>query len=246
MSSSPRAIDIYSHCAMSSVFEFAPTNIEHEVFPTDGVSPRGFVRRGQWEDEDDDPLNIASPEEKLEMALEMTECIAALHGFVDGPIAHVDVQLGQFFRGRDGRIKFVDYNRAEPLLYDEKEGRYCRWRAGGPGDGTLRSPEENIDAPLTEKIDVYSLGNVLYAILTGRRVWEHYDYDERVRRISEGITMRIPRPYREEAPSSPRTASGALVRVIEACWTHDARNRPSAFEVVEMLERAVADHPVAT
>ena len=137
MSSSPRAIDIYSHCAMSSVFEFAPTNIEHEVFPTDGVSPRGFVRRGQWEDEDDDPLNIASPEEKLEMALEMTECIAALHGFVDGPIAHVDVQLGQFFRGRDGRIKFVDYNRAEPLLYDEKEGRYCRWRAGGPGDGTV-------------------------------------------------------------------------------------------------------------
>ena len=56
---------------------------------------------------------------------------------VPSHMAHVDTQLGQFFWRKDGRIKFVDYNRADPLLYDENEGRYCRWRVGGPGNGTM-------------------------------------------------------------------------------------------------------------
>ena len=53
----------------------------------------------------------------------MTECIVTLHVFVGGPITHgthVDVQPGQFFWRRDNRIKFIDYNRAEPLLYGKK------------------------------------------------------------------------------------------------------------------------------
>ena len=29
-------------------------------------------------------------------------------------------------------------------------------------DGSLRAPEENVDAGLTEQVDVFSLGNVFY------------------------------------------------------------------------------------
>ncbi|KAL7523183.1 hypothetical protein ACHAXR_000056, partial [Thalassiosira sp. AJA248-18] len=151
-------------------------------------------------------------------------------------IAHVDVQVGQFFRGRDGMIKFVDYNRAEPLLYDTKNDKYCKWTNGEPSDGVFRAPEENIDAPLTEKIDVYSLGNVFYSILTGRLVWEDYEYDERTRRIVEGVNLPIPEIY-NESPSSHD-----LVRATYACWTNDAEERPSIFEVVEFLEESVATH----
>ncbi|KAL7527777.1 hypothetical protein ACHAXR_002119 [Thalassiosira sp. AJA248-18] len=170
------------------------------------------------------------------MALEMAKCLASMHGFVDGVIAHVDVQVGQFFRGRDGMIKFVDYNRAEPLLYDTENDKYCKWVNGEMADGMFRSPEENIDAPLTEKIDVYSLGNAFYSILTGKFVWEGYDDDERTHRIVEGMNLRIPKIY-SESPSSHD-----LVRVIRACWTYDAEKRPSIFEVVKLLEKAVATH----
>jgi len=247
LSSSPHAIDIYSHCAMSSVIEFAPTEMEEYILPTKGFSPKTLVRRRATKNNDLDehehvehsPLNdYISPEEKLEIALEMAKCIAAMHGFEDGAIAHVDVQVGQFFRGKDGRIKIVDYNRAEPLLYDAKNEEYCRWANGRPGNGSLRAPEENTDAPLTEKIDVYSLGNVFYALLTGTVVWEKYGYDERTHNIVEGIQLPIPAFY-NESPSSR-----LLVRAIEACWTYEVEERPSVFDLVELLEQAVAEHPV--
>lgn len=134
LSASPRAIDIYSHCAMSSVIEFAPMDMEEYILPTTGYSPKRLIRKGAKSD--NLPVNDhISPEEKLEIALEMAKCLAEMHGFEDGVIAHVDVQVGQFFRGRDGLIKIVDYNRAEPLLYDLQQKSYCKWTNGEPGDG---------------------------------------------------------------------------------------------------------------
>ncbi|KAL7535462.1 hypothetical protein ACHAWF_005175 [Thalassiosira exigua] len=235
LSSSPRAIDLYSHCAMSSVIEFAPTDIEKTVLPTKGYSPKMFVRRESENEDDLEPLNDhISPIEKLEIALEMAKCLAAMHGFEDGVIAHSDVQLGQFFRGRDGMIKFVDFNRAEPLLYDTEHDEYCKWKNGKPGDGWFRSPEENIDGPLTEKIDVFSLGNVFYQLLTGRWVWEGYDSEEYSENIIDGMTMPIPAAY------NGQQASEYLVRAIKACWTYDPEQRPTVFELVSFLEGAVA------
>ncbi|KAL9189368.1 hypothetical protein ACHAXT_009043 [Thalassiosira profunda] len=261
---SPHAVDIYAHCAQSSLFEFTPVNMEDIVTPTDGFSPREFVRRrdrgkrrksekkkhdvegdGDHNEAEDDserdqkPLNPRmSPEEKLVVALEMARCIAALHGHSGGPIAHVDVQLGQFFVGADGKIKLVDYNRAEPLLWDDKHGRYCGWRNGRPAEGTLRSPEENVDGPISEKVDIYSLGNVYYSLLTGRRVWERHEQEDRIHNIIEGFPLTIPDSYRE------RSAGDALAKVIEACHEYWPEDRPDAFQLVGMLERLVEEHPV--
>eukprot|EP00581_Thalassiosira_minuscula_P014663 CAMPEP_0183717510 /NCGR_PEP_ID=MMETSP0737-20130205/11110_1 /TAXON_ID=385413 /ORGANISM="Thalassiosira miniscula, Strain CCMP1093" /LENGTH=631 /DNA_ID=CAMNT_0025946973 /DNA_START=240 /DNA_END=2132 /DNA_ORIENTATION=+ len=239
LSSSPHAINIHSHCAMSSVTEFAPIDIEEYVLPTTGYAPKMFMRRGAKNTDLDGPLNEhISPEEKLQIALEMAKCLATMHGFDDGVIAHVDVQISQFFRGQDGFMKIIDYNRAEPLLYDIKNEKYCNWRNGHPGDGSNRAPEENIDAPLTEKIDVYSLGNVFYALLTGKLVWQEYEYEERILRIIQDIPLEIPDLYIE----SP--ASHDLVRAIRACWIHNVEERPTIFQVVEFLEEAVAKYPV--
>ena len=70
---SPRAANIYSYCAMSSVVEYVPTNIEDDIVPDDIKS------------DDEGPVNDhISPEEKLEIALEMAKCIAVMHGFKDG------------------------------------------------------------------------------------------------------------------------------------------------------------------
>ena len=110
--------------------------------PTSGYAPKRLVRRGGTqtvEDElDDAPLNDhISPEEKLDIALGMAKSLEAMHGYSDGAIAHGDIQVGQFFQGNDGRIKLVDYNRAEPLLYDIKNEKYCKWMNDMPPDGTV-------------------------------------------------------------------------------------------------------------
>ncbi len=86
---------------------------------------------------------------------------------------------------------------------------------------------------MTEKIDIYSLGNVFYTLLTGTIVWEGTEFQERTRRIIEGKTLPIP-DYVNKSLSSK-----ILATVIIDCWTHDAEKRPSIFDVVEYLEEAV-------
>jgi len=179
-----------------------------------------------------------SPEEKLSIALEMAKSLAVLHGHPDGPIAHSDVQVGQFFRGTDGVLKIVDYNRAEFVLYNVAKEEYCRWGNGAPVDGSLRAPEENVDAPLDESMDVYSLGNNLYSVLTGKLAWAGLPLEDVTKKIVNGERLAVPEFYREVP------ATHSLVRVMEACWTYDPEERPSIFDVVEMLEEAVRDHPV--
>ena len=60
LSSSKRIADIYSFCALSSVIEYAPIQIEKEVMST---------RR-----------NIDQPLKKLEMAIELLKVVATIHG----------------------------------------------------------------------------------------------------------------------------------------------------------------------
>ena len=45
-------------------------------------------------------------------------------------LVHDDVQPSQFWRGKDGNMKIIDFNRAEAMLYDEAEGKYCKVRYG--------------------------------------------------------------------------------------------------------------------
>ncbi len=62
-----------------------------------------------------------------------------MHGHSDGVIANVDVQIGQFCRGKDGLVKILDFNRAEVMLYDEDQGEYCKFENGPPPDGSVRN-----------------------------------------------------------------------------------------------------------
>ena len=105
-------------------------------------------------------------------------------------------------------------------------------------EGMFRAPEENVDAPLTEKIDVFSLGNVFYSVLTGIMVFVNRSSSEAHQRIVDGITEPIADIY-YESPSS-----AALAEAIEMCWTYDVEERPTIFEIVQFLEKAVtANNP---
>jgi len=126
---SPRIANIYSFCALSSIIEYAPGDIEKYVMPTGGYKEAG--------NDDPTPLNKIDGVEKLQLSLELAKGIAAMHGHSEGVIANVDVQIGQFCRGKDGLVKILDFNRAEVMLYDERQGGYCRFENGKPPDGSV-------------------------------------------------------------------------------------------------------------
>jgi serine/threonine protein kinase len=99
----------------------------------------------------------------------------------------------------------------------------------------LRSPEEVEGSPLDEKIDVYSLGNVFYSILTGLLVNRDYTVSQAHYRIRNGITEEIDVGMFESRSS----AELVLVKVIQWCWTYEAAKRPSIFEIVDFLDEEV-------
>ena len=129
LTSSPRIIDIYGHCATSTMVEAMRRELEEYVVPGDGMAEQKDL------DEYDDvhPMNNYNIEEKLDIALQMAESLADLHGYKGGVIVHDDVQLCQWLEAWNGRLKLGDFNRAEIMEWNEKNKSYCKYSNGHSG-----------------------------------------------------------------------------------------------------------------
>jgi len=225
LTESPRIVDIYAHCGGSIWVEAMPNEMEEVIVPGEGM-----MEQKDLHDEDGlKPRNHYTLDEKIDMALIMAESLADLHGFPDGVIVHDDLQLAQWLRNDDGRIKLGDFNRAKVLTYDAKKEEYCRYDYGGRA-WRFRAPEEyayNMD----EKIDLFSFGNTIYAILTG--LWNFYDIDDdevAVKKIRNGT-----RPYVDPRWKKRSYVESKMVEVMEQCWIHNSMERIDIFQVVKQL-----------
>jgi hypothetical protein len=82
LTKSPRIIDLYGHCGTSIWAEAIPYEVEEYIVPGEG-----YIRQADLHDQDElKPQNKYTVHQKLEMALEMAEALADLHGFEDGVI----------------------------------------------------------------------------------------------------------------------------------------------------------------
>eukprot|EP00804_Cyclotella_cryptica_P014305 CCRYP_019156-RA/>CCRYP_019156-RA protein AED:0.38 eAED:0.38 QI:0/-1/0/1/-1/1/1/0/766 len=119
------------------------------------------------------------------------------------PIVHADLQAKQYLvDSTTGQIYLNDFNRCRFITKKDNHRKTANNTedAAIPANsanttiescplyiptapGSARSPEEYDMAPLSEKLDVYSAGNILYGIITGKRPWD----DERGRHIKSYI-----------------------------------------------------------
>ena len=92
-----------------------------------------------------------------------------------------------------------------------------------------------MDGPLTETIDVWSLGNNIYSLLTG--LWVYPDDEDmevmNTKILSGNLTYIDPR-YKQRS-----FAEGKLVEIVERIWKFNPTERPSIFDVVQFLREAV-------
>ena len=179
--------------------------------------------------------NALSPLSKLHIAIEMAKSIADLHGFKHGPIVHGDVQYLQWLLNKNNEVILIDFNRAEPMLWDDVNEEYCKY-ATGQGIGNVRSPEEYMNELLDEKIDVYSFGMILYTLLTSE---EPYYVD------GEEIDDVLGEIFLENKPIVPteiRNHSHAemiMAKVMDKCIEYDLEKRVDIFTAVAMLEEGL-------
>jgi serine/threonine protein kinase len=107
--------------------------------------------------------------------------------------------------------------------------------------GTWRAPEEYRNDALSDKVDIFSLGNNMLTILTGQEpVLSSKTMRSKAfrRGIVDGMTGIIDPKYWNETGSK---AEHALADVIQKCFAYTPEDRPTIFEVVHELERAVQE-----
>jgi serine/threonine protein kinase len=100
----------------------------------------------------------------------------------------------------------------------------------------MRAPEEYLDGPLSEKIDVWSLGSIMFVLLTGLVPFYYLNEDAFRSKIKKGEVPSLRSFYKHKEQSFEEAE---LTRIMNQCWKYDARDRISIFEVVSELERAV-------
>lgn len=230
-----RFVEPYGHCALAVLAEaITGGTVDERAIPIQRDRDNDVIRLDDAHDVD--PKNDLTVRQKLTWSLEMAEALAFMHNYEGGLIVHDDAHLEQFLVTSDGlHVKLQDFNRAEIMLWDEERQEYCRY-VNGYGYGEWRSPEEYMNLPLNEKIDVFTLGTDMYSILTGLLPFYREKETEGVQlRFKNGELPRIDPRYRTRS-----LAEAKLVEAIERCWAFHPEDRIDIFGVVEILRQGVA------
>ena len=177
----------------------------------------------------------ATPQPPQEAARIVIMLARALQYAHEKGIIHRDLKPGNVLVAADGTLKISDFGLAKRL--DDDSGRT---RSGAIiGTPSYMAPEQafgNIKA-LGPLVDVYALGAVLYAILTGRPPFRGTTHWETVEQV------------RTQEPVSPRRLQPRIPRDIETiclkCLQKDPPQRfSSAIDLAADLERFIDGRPI--
>jgi CRP-like cAMP-binding protein len=91
------------------------------------------------------------------------KCIRALDYAVQRGVIHRDIKPGNILYGADGDIKVSDFGASFQEMHSQETTQLS-----GVGSPAYMSPEQIRLDPLTHQTDIYSLGALLYKLLTGR------------------------------------------------------------------------------
>ena len=96
-------------------------------------------------------------------------------------VIHRDISPGNIIVGYDGHVRVMDFGIAKAA------GRITHTRPGMvSGKLVYMSPEHAMAQQIDARADIFSLGAVLWELLTGRRMYSSESNDELFRRIREG------------------------------------------------------------
>lgn len=224
LTSSPNVVNIYGHCGNSQFTEYSG---EGDVY--DAV----FQPRKQ-------PL---TKQDAIQIALQVATGVADVHNLetnlnnsngVEGrrqgaPMAHTDIAPTQFIR-IDSFYKLNDFNRVRFIRWNNETNQPCPYQVmNNPGE--FRSPEEYLYGNQTEKVDIYSMGNVFYVLLTSTWPWDGMKEEDAQKNVIEGK-----RPFvNASIIESTHPVDKALLKAMEMCHEQDPNQRASAEEVLQFL-----------
>jgi eukaryotic-like serine/threonine-protein kinase len=163
--------------------------------------------------------------EAVAYAIEIARALECAH---EHRLVHRDVKPQNVLIDPDGRAKVTDFGIARSL---EAQGLTAPGRVLGTTDYV--SPEQALGHEVTEQSDIYSLGIVLYEMLTGE---VPFQADTQVAVAMKHVREPLPDVQRRRPE-----ISAALAAIVERATAKETRNRYATVdELVHDLEEVLA------
>jgi tRNA A-37 threonylcarbamoyl transferase component Bud32 len=167
------------------------------------------------------------PEKALRIAYTVARALQFAH---EHKIVHRDVKPANLILDKQGRVRVLDFGLARSM--DAKGLTASSVMVGTP---YYMSPEQAFGDPeeLDHRTDLYSLGAVLYEMLTGRPPFEG------------GTVLSVLRKIEDEDPRAPGVSARIDAVVMKALAKDRERRYQSAAELAEAIKGCI-DAPVPT
>jgi hypothetical protein len=199
-----------SHPAVCRVWDVGEAEGQHFLSMefVDGENLSSLLRR----------IGRFPPDKAVDVSRQICAGLAAAH---EKGVLHRDLKPANVMLDGQGKVRLTDFGLAGVAA--EISGADVR-----SGTPSYMSPEQLLGQEVTVRSDIYSLGLVVYELVTGRRAFE-----------GKGLAE-ITRKHRDERPIEPSAIvpdlEPAVERTILACLEKDPKRRPpSALAVSAML-----------
>ena len=220
---SPHIVEMYGGCGLSLLTEFAAGSLSSSVRKSNSLA-------------------------KLKLMQKVAEGLAHIHE-IDGPneipsIIHNDINLGHIVIGKRGVPLFNDFNIAVFRQWDKDTHEPCDFKSQHPSP-QWRSPEEirnyanMTHSKLTEKIDIYALGNVFHRLAVGERPWRKghgsitTTYEKEIEILKYNGTLP---PVPNEIRHSKDPGIQKLLNMSMLCYKFNPDERPTARQIAQNLD----------
>jgi serine/threonine-protein kinase len=141
--------------------------------------------------------------EAVEIARQVAEGLAYAH---ERGVVHRDIKPGNIMINKRGQVKIMDFGLARMRAADHKTST-------GMVLGTPRymSPEQISGLPVDQRSDIFSLGIVLYEMLTGTRLFSGEDMAQVTHQITEFEHV----PPTRQVPGLPAMVDFVVARALK-------------------------------
>jgi len=153
----------------------------------------------------------------IDYAIQLASALAVAH---EKGILHRDLKPENIIITPDGRVKILDFGLAklaEEAKDRDQTGKHLTSTGMVVGTPGYMSPEQVRAKPLDYRTDIFSLGAVMYEMLSGRRAFDH---DSAVETMNAVLSDEPP-PLSSIAPDVPP----ALEAMVRHCMEKNPRER---------------------
>lgn len=171
-----------------------------------------------------------SPRRAAEIALAIAHALeeAHRHGLI-----HRDIKPQNVLLTEEGRAKVADFGVAKAV-----EGTSLTEPGMLVGTVHYLSPEQAAGENITPSSDLYSLGVVLYEMISGSRPFEADSWEEGPMAVVNKRLTQDPPPLEDRAPDAPSWLVEVTMRLLSRA---PEQRFPNATELADALERGLGE-----